>query len=625
LAGKTALHQDPPHPEIAVQELELALAFARRMKMINWSWEAQGYLAQAYELLGLEDEARAMVNRFYATIDEFRRHIPLSYRHNFDQRHEVQQAMDLAEQIQDPQWRTSPSASELRQLLKINKELNRCLPLDHLLKLILERATELIGAERGFALMREGDVLTNLASYNIDSEGSKQNLTSFSQKVARLVIEQDQPLLATNAIEDGRFKDTFLPQDFLLRAVLCVPLHLQQKATGALYLDSHFKVGAFKKKHLELLEAFADQVDIALENTRMLQDLNADRMALALAKAQLEGVIARQSEELNAISIRLRSQEEDLIQRYQKANIIGQSKLMRELYFKIDRVAESNLPVFIFGESGTGKELIARSIHYSSPRSQQPFIAINCAAIPVHLLESEFFGHKKGAFTDAINDRLGLFELAGSGTLFLDEISDMPLEMQSKLLRVLQEETFRRVGDDQERKSHCRILSASHKRLEDLVALNKFRQDLFYRIKVIQLDIPPLRQRREDIPLLVQHFLASAQRAQTVSPQAMAALIDYNWPGNVRQLENELSRASVLSEKVIDRNALTIPTAKPRQRRMRAISLQEAMQEVEKDFIENALAEADYNVSVAAERLRMHRVALHRKMRQLGISRDKSS
>jgi DNA-binding NtrC family response regulator len=251
-------------------------------------------------------------------------------------------------------------------------------------------------------------------------------------------------------------------------------------------------------------------------------------------------------------------------------------------------------------------------------------VTLNCGAVPPSLLESELFGHVKGAFTGALRDRPGLFEVAGAGTLLLDEVGDMPAEMQVKLLRILQEGSFRRLGEERERTSHCRVLSASHRRLAELVAEGRFREDLFYRLNVIELEVPPLRERREDIPLLVEHILASAKKQVTVAPRALAALLDHGWPGNVRQLENELQRAILLCDSVIEPEHLTIPAAlRTRRARGGPAKLEGALRDHERDLIRAALDEADGNVTLAAGRLGLHRVALHRKMRRLGIGRGR--
>jgi transcriptional regulator with PAS, ATPase and Fis domain len=279
--------------------------------------------------------------------------------------------------------------------------------------------------------------------------------------------------------------------------------------------------------------------------------------------------------------------------------------------------------VVIQGESGTGKELVARAIHQAGPRAEQPFVAVNCAAIPAGLLESELFGCAKGAFTGADRDRPGLIDVARGGTLFLDEVGDMNLEMQVKLLRVLQEGTFRRLGDRAERRSQCRVLAASHKELDQLVRSGAFREDLFYRLNVIRIHVPALRERREDIPLLVAHLLEGEKRTLQVAPAAMRALVDYAWPGNVRQLANELKRASLLGEDVITFASLSAevrgggtPSRDPSDE-----GLRESLRDYERRLIQTALEQTDFNVSRAAGRLKINRVVLHRRIAALGLSR----
>lgn len=241
--------------------------------------------------------------------------------------------------------------------------------------------------------------------------------------------------------------------------------------------------------------------------------------------------------------------------------IIGKSRKMRELFDMIQKVAASQSSVLILGESGTGKELAARSIHTCSPRKSKPFVAVNCGAIPENLIESELFGHKKGAFTGAVGDRPGLFEQAEGGTLFLDEIGELPLLMQTKLLRVLQEREFKRVGDAQTRKTDVRIISASNRDLEAQVKDSSFREDLFYRLNVVQLVLPPLRERVEDIPLLIEYFCRKLQangqgKPATVTPGALKMLVNHPFPGNIRELENCIERSLIIDPAVISELSL---------------------------------------------------------------------
>jgi two-component system response regulator PilR (NtrC family) len=267
----------------------------------------------------------------------------------------------------------------------------------------------------------------------------------------------------------------------------------------------------------------------------------------------------------NALEKRDLKQENILLKQDAQAKdgfcgIIGKSLRMRELFSMIQKVAGSLSSVLIMGESGTGKELAARAIHTSSARRSKPFVAVNCGAIPETLIESELFGHKKGAFTGAVSDRPGLFEQADGGTLFLDEIGELPLLLQTKLLRVLQEREFRRVGDSVIRKTDVRVLTASNRDLQEQVAAGSFREDLFYRINVVQIIMPPLRDRIEDIPLLVEHFFQKycdqGHSGETITPAALKLLMNYPFPGNIRELENVVERSLILDRTIISESSL---------------------------------------------------------------------
>jgi two-component system response regulator PilR (NtrC family) len=252
--------------------------------------------------------------------------------------------------------------------------------------------------------------------------------------------------------------------------------------------------------------------------------------------------------------------KKDVIERDSFCGMIGKSLKMRQLFDMIQKVAASQSSVLILGESGTGKELAARSIHSTSPRKSKPFVAVNCGAIPETLIESELFGHKKGSFTSAVSDRAGLFEQAEGGTLFLDEIGELPLLLQTKLLRVLQEREFKRVGDSVTRKADVRIISASNRDLAAQVKEGSFREDLFYRLNVVQIVMPPLRERIEDIPLLIEYFCrkfkSSEQESATITPGGLKALMNHPFPGNIRELENCIERSLILDPDVISENSL---------------------------------------------------------------------
>jgi two-component system, NtrC family, response regulator PilR len=266
---------------------------------------------------------------------------------------------------------------------------------------------------------------------------------------------------------------------------------------------------------------------------------------------------ALEKRDLERENLRLKK---EIIERYSFSGLVGKSKKMRDIYTLIEKLSSSMANVLINGESGTGKELAAKAIHYNSPRKDKPFVAVNCGAVPSTLMESEFFGHKKGSFTGAIADRPGLFEQANGGTLFLDEIGEVPLLLQAKLLRVLQEREFRRVGDTRDIRTDVRIIAASNKNLEEQVGEGTFREDLFYRINVVQIKMPSLRERPEDIPLLVDHFykkfIQPPYGNEIISPSALNVLVSYPFPGNVRELENVVERCLVLGGRTISEDCL---------------------------------------------------------------------
>ena len=340
-------------------------------------------------------------------------------------------------------------------------------------------------------------------------------------------------------------------------------------------------------------------------------------------------LVAKKALESRDLRIENRRLQGEVEERYHFDNIIGKSKEMREIYAIIRQIAEKNSTVLIHGESGTGKELVARAIHYNSPRKNKPFVAVNCAAIPETLIESELFGHERGAFTDAQSRRIGHFEMAHQGTLFLDEISELSLPTQAKILRSLQEREFVRVGGGTTIKVDVRLVSATNKNLEEMMARGAFRSDLYYRINVVPLTIPPLRNRKEDILLLVQHFLDkhAGPNKKRISPEAIDILIAYDWPGNVRELENIIERIVVLStSEVISPNELPANMRTDSRVEMikrevldGRITFEDAERDFEKDIILEALKKSNYVQTKAAELLGISRRILKYKMDKYGI------
>jgi DNA-binding NtrC family response regulator len=318
---------------------------------------------------------------------------------------------------------------------------------------------------------------------------------------------------------------------------------------------------------------------------------------------------------------------QELVTKYQLDNIVGRSPQMLQLYKTIARVADSRSTVLIIGESGTGKELVARAIHFNSQRAPMPFVAVDCGSLAETLLESELFGHVRGAFTGAITSKKGLFEEADNGTCFLDEVGDISLSMQTKLLRVLQEHEIKRVGGRETIKIDVRIVAATNKNLEELVEEGKFREDLFYRLNVVSVQLPPLRERAEDIPLLASHFLKkyaaeNNKPISRISPEATNHLTRYRWPGNVRELENVIERAMALSQ-----HTVILPEDLPRRLRMEpqeadlsSFPSRISLSELEKLYIQKVLEETGGNKKKAADILGIDRRTLYRMAARYGLT-----
>jgi DNA-binding NtrC family response regulator len=343
---------------------------------------------------------------------------------------------------------------------------------------------------------------------------------------------------------------------------------------------------------------------------------NRDELRLTLVKALRMRRLEKENVELRA----------EITDRYRFDSIVGSSEKTRDVLDMAGRVAASDASVLITGESGTGKELLAKGIHYNSPRADGPFVAVNCAAIPEHLIESELFGHVRGAFTGAVKDKEGKFELAASGTLFLDEIGDLRVDLQAKILRVLQERQVDRVGGKHPVSVDVRIIAATNKDIERAVKEGAFREDLYYRLSVITLHMPPLRERRDDIPMLVQHFLKKFNRDSDVriDPEALTMLTAYGWPGNVRELENSIERASVLR-----RGEAITPAELPDKLRKEKASVGNiilnlpdegiSLEDLEKNLIIKALEKHKGNQTRAAEYLGITRPTLIYRMDKYGI------
>jgi formate hydrogenlyase transcriptional activator len=401
-----------------------------------------------------------------------------------------------------------------------------------------------------------------------------------------------------------------------LKSVCCLPLISRNRAIGVLVLG-RLRDDAFSQADVSFLSQIANQIALAVENALAYREIRELKEQLSKEKLYLEDEIRT---EMNF------------------AQIIGTSTSLRRVLKEVGTVAPTDSTVLIYGETGTGKELIARAIHDLSPRSAKPFVKLNCAAIPTGLLESELFGHEKGAFTGAIAQRIGRFEVADGGTIFLDEIGEIPLELQTKLLRVLQEREFERLGSSRTLRTDARLIAATNRDLEVMVAEQKFRSDLFFRLNVFPVHVPPLRERQGDIPLLVRHFAQQFSRRmkkvmETIPSAAMDALCRYHWPGNIRELQNVIERAVIISAGPalsVDVADLKSPkVSHPEERTATPNSatngaLHHLLEETERQQVLQALKQCNWVVAGphgAAALLGINRSTLQVRIRKLGISR----
>jgi two-component system, NtrC family, response regulator HydG len=379
--------------------------------------------------------------------------------------------------------------------------------------------------------------------------------------------------------------------------VLCLPLVAVERTIGVIYLTSHHPAASFREDHIHFLDSVSRIAAVALENILALDALRSENQRL--------------KRELNPVS-----------------SLVGESRQIRQLEEFISRVAQSDSTVLIRGESGTGKEVVARSIHQSSPRNERPFVAINCAAIPETLLESELFGHEKGAYTGAIGMRKGKLEAADDGTLFLDEIGELAPPMQAKLLRVLQQKEFERVGGTHPVTFKARVLAATNKNLEQAIKSGEFRQDLYYRLNVVSVTVPPLRDHREDISLLALYFAAKyAQKAKRpfkgISQEARTLLMNYSWPGNVRELENAIEHAIVLglTEEILPED-LPEGILEEQSAELAGARYHDTLNQSKKELILNALRESKGSYPDAARILGVHPKYLHRLAKNLNLKSE---
>jgi Nif-specific regulatory protein len=490
---------------------------------------------------------------------------------------------------------------DLAALLRISTAINGIKKAQELQGRVLEMMFEVMPIERG-AILLTGPNSDDFAS-GVYRDALTKATDSFriSRTIARQVLSDGVALMANDVLNGQQFNPSESLVASQIRSLLCVPLIVFGSKLGIIYADTTRPDTVLDEHHLHLLTAIASIVAVALEHVRYVE--------------WLEGENQRLQEEINI-----------------QHDMVGDSARMHDVYEFVSKVAVADSNVLIRGESGTGKELVARAIHRNSRRASRPFVAINCAALNEMLLESELFGHERGAFTGAIAQKKGKIEIADGGTLFLDEVGELALPLQAKLLRALQEREFDRVGGTRPIRVDIRLISASNRNLDEAVKSNLFRQDLFFRLNVVDVTLPPLRERREDIPLLATYFvqkyaLEANRTVHGITPEAYALLNSYDWPGNVRELQNALERAVVLgsSEHIRPED---LPEALVESHELinaadaAGLRYHDAVNAVKRDLIIRAIEQADGNFTEAAKLLDLHPNYLHRLVRNMDLRKD---
>ena len=529
----------------------------------------------------------------------------------------------------------------MAHLVALNVKIGEVEDEDSLLDAILDAAIELLEAGRGFLVLAAEDHLVVRRARRTGGVPVEDPAGSISISVAQSVIHDGRGILSEDATLDGRFEAMDSVMALGLRSVVCVPMRFQSRVLGAIYVDDASRRGAFTPRDVRLLEAFAGQAAVALEQSRGRREAGEQRRQALRQSRRIERLNERMRRVLKKRTSALRRAREDLAKqadelglKYRYDQIVGRSPSMRNVLRLVDRVTDLTLPVLIVGESGTGKELVARAIHFNGSRRRARIVGENCAAVPESLMESEFFGYVRGAFTGAVRDHPGLFEQAHKGTLFLDEVGEMSPDMQKKFLRVLEEGEVRRVGAKTSVSIDVRIVSATNRDLSGLLKSGAFREDLYYRLAGVVIELPPLRDRREDVEPLLQHFLAEAgpsgrEPAGSVSkiePSALDLLTAYEWPGNVREVRNEVRRLVALSEGGAIRpehlSSRIQAYRPPDPDRMPPRGLKPLVEDLERRLLRAALLRHGWNKSRAAEELGLSRLGLRKKLERYGMDAE---
>jgi transcriptional regulator with GAF, ATPase, and Fis domain len=415
--------------------------------------------------------------------------------------------------------------SGLRKLHEFSQRLMEIKDVGELLKALMDAVIEVTHADKGFLLLVRDEGPEIAVARNLRQQDIPPSVRHLSDSIVSKVIAQRRPVIVSDALHDAEFKGSESVMNLKLCSVMCAPLIAQGQLHGLLYVGNDNVVNLFEERSLDVLTIFAAQASLILQSALALDQLKSDRDRL-----------------------------QEKLEHKRFGDIVGSSPHLVEIFKRVEKVASTDISVLITGETGTGKELIAREIHTRSPRKSGPFVVVNCGAIPENLMESELFGHVRGAFTGAVATRLGKFQQADSGTLFLDEIGEMPISLQVKLLRALQERIVVKVGDSKPERCDIRVVAATHRNLDERIKSGEFREDLYYRLNVVNLHLPPLRERGDDVLVIAKFLLAKfvdeySSKVKGFTPNALIAMRKYSWPGNVRQLENRIKKALVLCDR----------------------------------------------------------------------------
>jgi transcriptional regulator with GAF, ATPase, and Fis domain len=413
----------------------------------------------------------------------------------------------------------------LRKLHEFSQRLMEIKDVSELLKALMDAVIEVTHADKGFLLLVRDEGPEIAVARNLRQQDIPPSVRHLSDSIVSKVIAQRRPVIVSDALHDAEFKGSESVMNLKLCSVMCAPLIVQGQLLGLLYVGNDNVVNLFEEHSLDVLTIFAAQASLILQSALALDQLKSDRDRL-----------------------------QEKLEHKRFGDIVGSCAGLVEIFKRVEKVATTDISVLITGETGTGKELIAREIHTRSPRKTGPFVVVNCGAIPENLMESELFGHVRGAFTGAVATRLGKFQQADSGTLFLDEIGEMPVSLQVKLLRALQERVVTKVGDSKAERCDIRVVAATHRNLEERIKSGEFREDLYYRLNVVNLHLPPVRERGDDVLVIAKFLLAKyseeySSKVKGFTPNALIAMRKYSWPGNVRQLENRIKKALVLCDR----------------------------------------------------------------------------